>query len=540
MLLLKPVAFRASVAVSSLVSSLTVFSFACAALTIASSTVAFAQSAPATEAKPAAPAAKKEVPPPGMFYGIEKARPKSKGALRLATYNVENLFDQKDDPANPFDQDEMTDEARLQNLAKTIRELDADILCLEEVESKECLLWFRDNYLKGLGYEYAASEDNGYNRGIEQSVLSRVPIEKAEVYTGADLVISDMEARRNADAAKRLGGTWAPPAKGAIPERFQRSPMRVDLKTKDGYPLTVFVVHFKAGRDFDHQRELEALQVEAWVEAELAKNPDANIAVVGDYNGTPNDMNVKALRMSDDGLVSAYDWRFDPKAKAATYATHASERAIDFIVMSSGLAADCVDGSYFVLGTMQLHREADWRTAEKPKGYASDHMPVSIELVPKDKPASAFKRAAPKGNSEGSGEAGAGAGAASGASSGAATGATSGSSSATGELRAVEGGKQAPAADVAASKALVAAGWRYVMPEPKSKAAKWGTKDTRTTWFPGYWKNASGATSVVQPSAADQFKGDGAAKPAWRDGGSPNAPTWIEWLCSESGGVMPE
>jgi endonuclease/exonuclease/phosphatase family metal-dependent hydrolase len=534
MLLLKPVAFRASVAVSSfvssLVSSLTVSSLACAALTIAASTVAFAQSAPA------ASTAKKEVPPPGMFYGIEKARPKSKGALRLATYNVENLFDQKDDPANPFDQDEMTDEARLQNLAKTIRELDADILCLEEVESKECLLWFRDNYLKGLGYEYAASEDNGYNRGIEQSVLSRVPIEKAEVYSGADLVISDMEARRNADAAKRLGGTWAPPAKGAIPERFQRSPMRVDLKTKDGYPLTVFVVHFKAGRDFDHQRELEALQVEAWVEAELAKNPDANIAVVGDYNGTPNDMNVKALRMSDDGLVSAYDWRFDPKAKAATYATHASERAIDFIVMSSGLAADCVDGSYFVLGTMQLHREADWRTAEKPKGYASDHMPVSIELVPKDKPASAFKRAAPKGNSESSGESGAGAG----ASSGAATGATSGSSSASGELRAVEGGKQAPAADVAASKALVAAGWRYVMPEPKSKAAKWGNKDTRTTWFPGYWKNASGATSVAQPSAADQFKGDGAAKPAWRDGGSPNAPTWIEWLCSESGGVMPE
>jgi hypothetical protein len=247
-------------------------------------------------------------------------------------------------------------------------------------------------------------------------------------------------------------------------------------------------------------------------------------------------MNVKALRMSDDGLVSAYDWRFDPKAKAATYATHASERAIDFIVMSSGLAADCVDGSYFVLGTMQLHREADWRTAEKPKGYASDHMPVSIELVPKDKPASAFKRAAPKGNSESSGESGAGAG----ASSGAATGATSGSSSATGELRAVEGGKQAPAADVAASKALVAAGWRYVMPEPKSKAAKWGNKDTRTTWFPGYWKSASGATSVAQPSASDGFKGDGAAKPAWRDGGSPNAPTWIEWLCSESGGVMPE
>ena len=107
-------------------------------------------------------------------------------------------------------------------------------------------------------------------------------------------------------------------------------------------------------------------------------------------------------------------------------------------------------------------------------------------------------------------------------------------------MRAVEGGKQAPATDVATATKLVAAGWRYVMPEPKSKAAKWGNKDTRTTWFPGYWKNASGATSVTQPSESEKFAGDGAAKPAWRDGGSPKTPTWVEWLSSESGGVMPE
>ncbi|MCE2884624.1 MAG: endonuclease/exonuclease/phosphatase family protein [Planctomycetaceae bacterium] len=500
--------------------------FVAALLAIAPATEVLAQNAPTAAG---AATSKKEVPPPGMFYGIEKARPKKSGALRLACYNVENLFDQKDDPANPFDQDEMTKPERLEALAKTIRELDADILCLEEVESKECLLWFRDTYLKGMGYEHAASEDNGYNRGIEQSVLSRVPIVKAQVYTGEDLVISDMESRRNGDSAKRLGGTWAPPAKGSMPERFQRSPMRVDLKTKDGYPLTVYVVHFKAGRDFDHQRELEALQVEAWVEEELKSNPDANIAVLGDYNGTPNDMNVKALRMSDDGLVSAYDWRFDPKAKSSTYATHASERSIDFIVMSPGLAADCVDGSYFVLGTMQLHKDADWRTAEKPQGYASDHMPVSIELVPKDKPASAFKRAQPKES----------AAATSGSNAGS-SGTEPATKAQSGALRAVDGGKQAPAADVAAATKLVAAGWRYVMPEPKSKAAKWGNKDTRTTWWPGYWKNASGATSVAQPAEADKFAGDGAAKPGWKDGGSPKTPTWVEWLCSESGGVMPE
>lgn len=482
------------------------------------------QSTPASGAAP-----KKVVPPPGRFHGIEKARPKTKGALRLACYNVENLFDQKDDPANPFDQDEMTSPERLEALAKTIRELDADVLCLEEVESKECLAWFRDTYLKGMGYDHLASEDNGYNRGIEQSVLSRVPIVKAQVYAGDDLVISDMEARRTPDSAERLGGTWAPPAKGALPERFQRSPMRVDLRTKDGYPLTVFVVHFKAGRDFDHQRELEALQVEAWVEAELASNRDANVAVLGDFNGSPGDMNVKALTRADP-LVSAYDWRFDPKAAAPTYQTHASGRAIDFIVMSPGLAADCIDGSYFVLGTVQLHGDADWRTAPKPAGYASDHMPVSIEIMPKDRPASAFRRAAPVDPIDAPRPEGA---------------TRSGKPSATSQsaqpagLRAAEGGAKAPDADVALATRIVAAGWRYVMPEPKSKAAAWGNKDTRTTWWPGYWKNANGATSSAQPVEADGFRGDGASKPEWKAGGAPAAPTWVEWLCSESGGVAP-
>jgi endonuclease/exonuclease/phosphatase family metal-dependent hydrolase len=504
--------------------------FVAALLAVAPATEVRAQNAPTPSV---GAAQQKEVRPAGVWYGIEKARPKSKGALRLACYNVENLFDQKDDPANPFDQDEMTKPERLEAIAKTIRELDADILCLEEVESKECLLWFRDTYLKGLGYEYAASEDNGYNRGIEQSVLSRVPIVTAEVYSGDDLVISDMESRRNADSAKRLGGAWAPPASGAVPERFQRSPMRVDLKTKDGYPLTVYVVHFKAGRDFDHQRELEALQVEAWVEEELKANPDANIAIVGDYNGTPGDMNVKALRMSDEGLVSAYDWRFDPKANADTYTTHASGRVIDFIVMTPGLAADCVDKSYFVLGTLHAASDWDWRKADEippPKGYASDHYPVVIEIVPKDKPASAFKRAQPKES----------AAAATSGSNADSSGTEPATKAQPGALRAVDGGKQAPAADVAAATKLVAAGWRYVMPEPKSKAAKWGNKDTRTTWWPGYWKNASGATSVAQPAEADKYAGDGAAKPAWKDGGSPKTPTWVEWLCSESGGVMPE
>jgi hypothetical protein len=290
----------------------------------------------------------------------------------------------------------------------------------------------------------------------------------------------------------------------------------------------VFVVHFKAGRDFDHQRELEALQTEQFVEEELRRNPDANIAVLGDFNGTPGDLNVKALRMSDDGLVSAYDWRFDKKAQADTYSTHASGRAIDFIVMSPGLAADCVEGSYFVLGTLHAASDWDWRKADEippPVGYASDHYPVAIDLMTRpDKPASAFKRAADAGAGEKSAprkpflrsDA---------------------EQPTAADLEAHAKPKGAPSqADEALAAKLREAGWEFVLPMPKSKTAAWSKKGGNSTWWPGYWWNGTtGATSRTAPAAGDKFKGDGKPAPGkdeFTRSGAPGPVSWLEWLCS--------
>jgi endonuclease/exonuclease/phosphatase family metal-dependent hydrolase len=498
----------------------------------------FAQSSSAPAQKsPPAKAQQGEVRAAGVWYGAKQAPAKKKGALRLAAYNAENLFDDKDDPAMSGEYDdikEKTSEARLKAIAKTIRELDADVLCLEEIESKECLEWFRDKYLKGLGYDHVASIDAGYYRGVEQSVLSRVPIVSARVYEGDDAVISDMEERRTEDEAKRLGGVWAKAA-GKMPERFQRSPLRVDVKTEDGYELTVFVVHFKAGADFDHQRELEALQVEQFVEEMLQENPDANVAVLGDYNGMPNDMNVKALRISNDGLVSAYDWRGKKDAPRDLYTTHASGRSIDFIVMTPSLAADCIEGSYFVLGTLHAASDWDWRKADEippPEGYASDHYPVAIDIATKtDKPASAFKRAAEPtqrargGDAENDVDA--------------ETASSAPAKPRTATNADTDGPKPVgdpSSAESALASELMQAGWTYNLPEPKSKAARWGNKDTRTTWWPGYWKNTkTGAMSVSQPKGGGGkgFVGDGKQKPGYRDGGSPGPVAWVEWLCSK-------
>ncbi len=474
-------------------------------------------------------APKKEVRAAGIWYGTKDAPAKKAGALRLACYNAENLFDDFDDPeltGEVDDQPQQTKEARLQGIAAMIRKLDADVLCLEEIESQRALEWFRDRYLKDLGYDHVKSFDAGYARGVEQSVLSRVPIVSARVFLKNDRDISDMAKRASVETAQRLGGEWSPPNKGAPSARFQRSPLQVDLKTKDGYQLTVFVCHFKAGgKDFAQQREFEALQVEEFVGEAMRSNPDANIAVVGDLNATPNDMAAKVLRQSELGLVSAYDWRFDPKPNKDLYTTHASGRSLDYIIMTPGLAADCVERSYFVLGTLHAAEDWDWRKADEippPVGYASDHCPVAIDLMTSsDKPASAFSSSKPKFDELDA--------------------AKKLAVEMPKALRALATGKKAAATDLALANALRAAGWIYVMPEPKSKTAKWGNTNSKTTWFPGYWKNAkSGTTSVMLPSESDGFKGDGEDKPKWTDGGSPKAPSVVEWLCSVEGGIEPE
>jgi len=456
------------------------------------------------------------------------------GVLRIGTYNLENLFDHVDDPALSGEFDDMkepTTDERCKALARTILEIDADVLCVQEVESRECLAWFNETYLGDRRYPYIASIDAGYNRGVEQAVLSRVPIESARVYLGDDRVISDMLPRCTDDEAKRLNGEWAPPAK-APPEAFQRSPLRVDLKSPSGYEMTVFVVHFKAGgRDFAQHRELEALQVEAFVSDVLAANPDANVAVLGDFNAVPNDMASKVIRWRD-GFASAYDWRAEKDNPKYRF-THASERAIDYILMSGGLAADCVEKSYYIWGTPQRPKQ-DWSKYPYPEGYASDHNAVTVDIsTDPDKPASAMRRKADDAPEKSEKQAGA-------AKPGARTDVRSDSAEPTKEDLAKHAKPEGSASkkDEALAKKLRDAGWEYMLPYPKSKAAAWGKKGGTTTWWPGYWRNTKrGTTSRAQPEGGE-LAGDGKPAPAKDDytkTGAPGRVTWVEWLCSAQG-----
>ena len=320
---------------------------------------------------------------PGHRYGLRSAPVAAEGSIRIGSYNVLNYFDDVDDPALSGQWDDAALASRpdqLVALAKAIRELDADVLALEEVESHDALLRFRDQYLADMGYVHVASLDAGYYRGVEQSVLSRIPITKTFNWPG----LSTSEVVRSGEGFQ------------PVPEKpelaFQRSPLMVDLRTEEGYEFTLIVVHLKSGGlAHAYRREAEGLKLLEIVAERLDSDPECNVIVLGDFNAKSEYKSMELL--IESGLADVMSHRIsDPKdERFSRWVTHESGRVIDYILLNAGAARELVPESGFVLGTFYPgdSNHYNWRTDEKPKGHASDHYPIAIDLIPRESDGSA-------------------------------------------------------------------------------------------------------------------------------------------------------
>lgn len=312
-------------------------------------------------------------------FGLAEAEPRTEGAIRLATYNLENLFDDEDNPeltGRNDDMDSVKPDDEKQALADAIRAIDADILALQEVESYDALIEFRDEYIGDMGYEHVVSIDVGQERGIENAVLSRFPLKDPKVWP--NLPLGGVHPDLYGDKPNWYAGE---------PITFRRSPLRVTVEVpsdKTGaepYELTLFVVHHKSGRYNDYWREKEASKLVEFITEMQTANPERNIAVLGDFNAMIGEESVEVY-LDEAGFSDVFEGT-DHAPKE--YVSHASGRRIDFILVNEALEDEVVEGSEFVLGTPQLPPGADWRTTPPPPGYASDHMPVVIDLIPRDR-----------------------------------------------------------------------------------------------------------------------------------------------------------
>jgi endonuclease/exonuclease/phosphatase family metal-dependent hydrolase len=205
--------------------------------------------------------------------------------VRVATFNVENLFarwkfELNVDPSEAIKNGWTVDETKFDELSvderaltgKAVRELDADILVLEEVENVDTLKHFRAGQLGGRSaYPYVAGIDGNDPRLIDVAVLSKLPITRV-----------------------RSNQHLMDPATKTTP-LFSRDCLEVDVATDSG-PITLYVNHFKSMLDRSpapgsgrhkthdkHQRQADAVK-EIIVERHGTDVGDAAFIVLGDFN----------------------------------------------------------------------------------------------------------------------------------------------------------------------------------------------------------------------------------------------------------------
>ncbi|MFO0836304.1 MAG: endonuclease/exonuclease/phosphatase family protein [Phycisphaerales bacterium] len=302
-----------------------------------------------------------------------RATPRKSDVVRIATYNVANLYDDKDDAKLTGQYEDMNSvkpKAELDGVAAAIHAIDADVFVVEELESQEVLTWFRDTYLSDMGYTTAVSLDAGDPRGIEQGVLSRFPVVEPTVWLQMPL--------------KGVHPKGADDAPEGSPITFHRSPFRVDVIVPAGargnprdYSFTVFAIHAKSGRNSMYWREAEAAGTVQLIQRAAMEDPSRNVVVMGDFNAVQSDASFRTFVSS--GLIDLYADR-RPEDPATT--THESGRSIDHVLVNAAMMPEVIRDSRFVFGTPARPRGVDYRTYPAPKGYGSDHYPVVVDIRP--------------------------------------------------------------------------------------------------------------------------------------------------------------
>ncbi len=208
--------------------------------------------------------------------------------IRLATFNLENLGIRQGDDAP---------EARvrlprhMEALRRVIYRMNADAVAFQELVDPDLL----DPLLAGLGYEHIVVAERGASP-LRCGVFSRFPLrDPSAVATGVDVDVLD----RRTGFEVRVQGAFSRPA------------LRV-IWDVPGFAVTLIVVHWKskipsytpARRDGDGdrwdtlgdagegrlvtevKRLAQAVQIRRVVDHLLREDPDARIAVLGDFNDT--------------------------------------------------------------------------------------------------------------------------------------------------------------------------------------------------------------------------------------------------------------
>ncbi|MCX4696486.1 endonuclease/exonuclease/phosphatase family protein [Streptomyces sp. NBC_01408] len=307
--------------------------------------------------------------------------------LRLATFNVENLFarwrfQEGVNPADANTRGWIVDQTHFVELGQedkaitgaAVGEIDADVLALQEVENVDTLKHFRDRSLGPGKYPYVAGVDGNDNRRlIDVAVLSKLPITHIRTH------------QHHLDPANPTQGL------------FSRDCLEVDVEVGTGLSkntVTIYVNHFKSmegGRSQTRAlRERQSAKVMEIVTERFGQSSpgDSPFVILGDLNDY-----METNGDGSPGIDELVGW--DQVQNVVTrlpegdqwthyWATGDEYRQLDYLLPSASLAtATQTTPEIFRMGMpLRAIRYKGPRFMgvglDKPK--ASDHCPVIFDI----------------------------------------------------------------------------------------------------------------------------------------------------------------
>lgn len=272
---------------------------------------------------------------------------RTRETIRIGSYNTLNMFDVYDDPYTADESTPPKPRSELEHLAQSIRELNADVLALVEVENRPVLERFVRTFLADMGYDDVILFEGNDERGIDCAILSRLPVGPVTSY-------------RHVRFGMPGGGTT----------RFRRDLLRARIEPEGGAAFDMFVVHLKSKRgesgDSSATRMAEAGEVRSVCDELLKADAGARFVVCGDFNDTWESDPLRKIRGSGAGELKSFFVEI-PEAARITYNREPHRSMIDFVLCSPAMAASYVQGSFHL-------RDGSIETT------GSDHNPVVAEF----------------------------------------------------------------------------------------------------------------------------------------------------------------
>ena len=274
--------------------------------------------------------------------------------FRIATYNVENYLDQPTESrAHP-----KSAEARAK-IRESIKAMNPDVLALQEMGGTNALLELRAALQVG-GQNFPYWEHiEAFDTNIHVAVLSKLPIIARRPHTN-DYFLLD---------GRRM--------------TVKRGFAEVDVQAATNFTFTLIVAHLKSrlatpDADESEERLEEAKVLRGIIDARLAKEPEAKLIVLGDFNDAKDSPSMKAIL--GRGKTKLFDTRpaerngdtdrkeppyYEPRNVAWTYFYGKDDTysRIDYILLSPALKRNWIAGETYIPAT------ANW-------GIGSDHRPL--------------------------------------------------------------------------------------------------------------------------------------------------------------------